>query len=190
MTFEVLKALDGGIGSTLEDYKFLYGFVSLVKPKRVLDIGTNYGLSAIVMAMALRDCNLEESMVFTVDISESCQEVARKQIGKVGLSKYIKVIYGTSSDIGGFFDVVFIDGNHSFSGCMKDFNNVANRATYILIHDSTQLHKVSETVKEIRKKGHSVLNIDIGQRGEAWSHGKVVYRSYPGIAIVKVKQDD
>jgi len=189
MPFKKLKELNSGSGSTLGDYKFLYGFISLVKPRRILDIGTHYGLSAIAMAMALRDSGLDESKILTIDINEGFLEMARTQIQGLGLSDFIETRCCTSSDIGDAepFDVVFIDGVHTLEGCLTDFNNVKKTATYVLIHDAAQLKETSNAVKTISDMGHDVLNIDVGNEGEQWSFGEVVYRAYPGIAIVKVR---
>jgi len=190
MTFEILKKLDSGIGSTLGDYKFLYGFISLVKPQRILDIGTHHGLSAIVMAMALRDAGLKGSRILTIDVDLDVIEIAKKQIEKVGLSRYISVFHGTSSQIdkNEFFDVVFIDGEHTLNGCLTDFDNVKDRTNYILIHDTAQFGELSKAAKIIGDmKKYDIINIDNGKLGEQWSLNRVVYHSYPGISIIKVR---
>jgi len=177
------------MGCTLGDYKFLYGFISLVKPSLVLDIGTNHGLSAIVMAMALRDCGLDKSKILTIDIDEGFLKIADAQICSLGLSKYIDIRCCTSSELESelFFDVVFLDGDHTLSGCLKDFDNVKRRATYVLIHDTINVDDIKEAVKIIKNKGqYEALDLDIGREGEQWSENMIVYRSYPGIMIVKV----
>lgn len=191
MTFEVLKSLDSGMGCTLGDYKFLYGFVSLIRPRRIVDIGTNHGLSAIAMAMALRDGGLTESRIISVDIIEGYLKKAQAQINQLGLSKYVKLVCGDSSVIKDYppFDVAFIDGDHTLKGCLRDFETVKDRATYILIHDTVAIDAITRAVKEIRKTGeYDILNANVGNRGTQWSLNKVVYRSYSGIAIIKVRE--
>ena len=185
-----LKSLNSGSGSTLGDYKFLYGFVSLIRPKRILEIGTHRGASTIAMAMALRDEGLEDSRIISVDIIKSYLEIAAEQIERLGLSKYVELVHGNSSMVRNypFFDVVFIDGNHSYEGCKRDFENVKDKATYIILHDAVSTEDVAKLVKEIsRTMEYELLNIDIGNAGEQWSLNKLVYRSFPGIAVVKVK---
>jgi len=122
-TFESLKELDSGVGCILGDYKFLYGFVSLIRPNLILDIGTNHGLSAIVMAMALRDCGLDKSRIFTIDIDEGFLKIADAQIRGLGLSKYIEIRRCTSSELDPklFFDIVFLDGRSYFEWVFKRF---------------------------------------------------------------------
>lgn len=190
MTLETLKELKSGVGSTLGDYKFLYGFISLIKPRRIVEIGTHYGLSAIAMALALRDEGLTKSRILSIDIACHVLEVAKKHLEQLGLQKYVQLVCGDSSIIGEYsrFDVAFIDGDHSYEGCLKDFNNVKDKATYILIHDAAILEGISRAVEEIRtREKYEVFNMNIGDKGEQWSYGKVVYRAYPGIAIIKVR---
>jgi len=173
------------------DYKFLYGFISLVKPKRILDIGTNYGVSAIVMAMALRDFNLRKSSVLSIDINEAVLKIANAQIYRSGISEYIETRCCSSSSLETetFFDVVFIDGGHTLEDCLTDFDNVKNKATYVLIHDSHHLGGVKQAVKTIKDTGlYEFINLDIGRPCKLWSKNKVVYRSYPGITIIKVRK--
>lgn len=190
ITFEALKGLDTGNGSTLEDYKFLYGFVSLIRPKRILDIGTNMGGSAIAMAMALRDEGLTKSKIVSIDIVETFLRKAQAQIDQLELSDYVELVRGDSSITKTLpsFDVVFIDGDHSFEGCLKDFENVKDKTNYVVIHDSASIDAVRKAIKTIRETGkYDVLNMDVGNWGEQWSLNRVAYRSYPGIAIVKVR---
>ena len=66
--------------------------------------------------------------------------------------------------------------------------SVQDRATYILIHDTVVIDAVAKAVEEIRKTGkYDVLNVDVGNRGAQWSLNKIVYHSYSGIAIIKVR---
>lgn len=190
MGLDVLKALDSGSGCILGDYKFLYGFVSLIKPKRIVEIGTNYGLSAITMALALRDSELTESKIISIDISLGCLEKAQAQINQLGLSNYVKLIHGDSSIIDEHppFDLAFIDGDHSLEGCLEDFERLKDKATYIIIHDSTSIDAVGDAIKAIRETGkYDVLNIDVGNMGSQWSLNKIVCRAYSGMALVKKK---
>ena len=50
-----LKSLDVGSGSCIEDYAFLYGIVQLLSPKIIVEIGTNFGVGYIAMALAMRE---------------------------------------------------------------------------------------------------------------------------------------
>jgi len=180
------------MGSTIEDYKFLYGFISLVKPDTVIDIGTNYGVSAIAMAMALRDANLTNSKILSIDVNSTLIEIAKCQIEEMGLSKYVETLHGTSSDIDEnlFFDVAFIDGDHTFEGCERDFLNIESRVSYMIFHDVIHIEEVQQFINFLIKSGkHDVVIIKPKRTGESWSRGEIIYKSAPGIAIVRKKND-
>jgi predicted O-methyltransferase YrrM len=188
MTFEELKNTYTGEGSTLGDYKFLYGFVSMIRPKTIFEIGTNRGGSAIAMAMALRDEGLDKSRIVSVDINEGCLEHAKKHLEQLGLLKYVDLRLGDSSLVWGYpgFDVVFIDGDHTYEGSLADFNNVRTRSKYILIHDNAQSEGSRKLVKTIKLRGaYEVLDLNEGQPGVQWSLGEQVCHAFPGFAIVK-----
>lgn len=187
MDFEVLKPLNCGAGSTFGDYKLLYGFVSLVRPQRIFEVGTHFGFSAIAMAAALKDENLN-SKIISVDVNPACLQVARQQLERVGLLSFVELIRGDSSVALNYprFEVAFIDGNHAYEACKKDFENLKDRTTYVLLHDSVITEGVARLVREISESGEfDVLNLDRGQLGDCWSENKIVSRSFPGIAIVK-----
>lgn len=189
--FEELKEIDTGKGSTLGDYKFLYGFVSMIRPKNIVEIGTNRGGSAVVMAMALRDEGLTDSKIVSIDVNEGYLGIAEKQLKQLDLLKYVDLCLGDSSLVHEcpFFDMAFIDGDHTYEGCLADFNNLKNRATYILIHDSTQEDGALKVVRDVEgMRSYKVLNFNVGNQGIQWSFGKPVYHAFPGIAVIKVEK--
>lgn len=186
--FEELKGIYTGEGSTLGDYKFLYGFVSMIRPKTIFEIGTNRGGSTIAMAMALRDEGLKKSRIVSVDVNKGCLELAKKQLEQLNLQKYVVLHLGDSSLASRYpgFDVVFIDGDHTYEGCLKDFNNVKDRSKYILLHDTTLSEGTQKLVRTIEANAlYKILNLDVGGLGIQWSLGEPVCYSPPGIAIIK-----
>lgn len=187
MTFEPLKNINSGIGSTLGDYKFLYGFVSMIRPHHIAEIGTNTGGSTIAMAMALRDEGLVGVKIFSVDINKNVLDVADRQLRKLGLRDYAVLLHGDSKMLekATSFDMVFIDGGHSYEDCATDFNRVKNKSHYVVFHDSRELGP-SKLIGELRGK-HDMLDFNYGNLGIQWSQGKPVCNSFPGIAIVRVK---
>lgn len=192
MTFEELMNIDTGMGSTIEDYKFLYGFISLIKPRTILEIGTNHGGSSAAMAMALRDAGLTGSRIVSIDVNEGYLETAKAQLEQLGLQDYVFLRHGDSSLAFEYshFDIAFIDGDHTYEGVFTDFNNVKNKATYVLLHDSVQEEGSSRAVKAIgQMKSYEVFNVNKGEHGTQWSLGKPVYDAYPGIAIVTKRRN-
>lgn len=85
--------------------------VRLKQPKRILEIGSFTGYSAIAMAMALG----EEGHLDTIDIDEEKRSVIEGFIAKAGLSDKITLHIGDAreiiGDLKGTFDFVFIDAD-------------------------------------------------------------------------------
>ncbi len=91
--------------------KILYMLCKMIRPKRVLELGTYTGYSAISMAMALdRDATLH-----TIEIFDELDGIIHKYIGKAGLQDKIHCYFGDAMElvpgIDGQFDLVFIDAD-------------------------------------------------------------------------------
>lgn len=83
----------------------------MIKPQRVLEIGTFTGYSAICMATAMS----EGTELHTIDINDEISHISNKYIELSGLDKIVKLHIGSALDVapklGGYFDLVFIDGD-------------------------------------------------------------------------------
>lgn len=145
-----LRGGDGG-----EHGPILYNLVKTKKQKKVLDIGTARGFSALYMAKAFVDPGIEDGIVYTIDIisndevrhwhvpKQSSQDPARGKLMSRAelLSKFEKRILdhvvfltGDSKDVLsnwrlGPIDLAFIDGDHSYKGVKRDFLNVKQNLT-------------------------------------------------------------
>jgi len=90
--------------------RFLHILARTSKAKRVLEIGTAIGYSAIWFGLAVKQ---QKGTVITVEIDEATASEARKNIKKAGLQRTIKVINGDGLQIipklKGRFDIIFID---------------------------------------------------------------------------------
>ena len=90
---------------------FLRLLVRIAKAKRILEIGTFTGYSALVMAEGLPS----DGEVVTLDIDPKATEIAKKYWQKSPHGKKIKLILGDAIEslkkLSGFFDLVFIDAH-------------------------------------------------------------------------------
>jgi predicted O-methyltransferase YrrM len=79
------------------------------KPKTILEVGTLYGYSAILMARLLPPAG----KVITIEKDENSAKTARKYIEEAGLSEKIEVIAGDALDVipklKETFDMLFLD---------------------------------------------------------------------------------
>jgi len=92
-----------------DTWAFLNLIGNIAKPRRVLEIGTAMGYSAILMSTFI--CG--EGTVDTVERDFSMVALARSYIKKAGLDSTIRVIAGEAADIlpnvGGSYDLIFLD---------------------------------------------------------------------------------
>jgi caffeoyl-CoA O-methyltransferase len=117
---ELLKRLAEETRATLErpqmltgtiEGRFLEFLVYAIGARRILEIGTYSGYSAVSMAAALP----EEGRIFTCEVDETHAEVARRYIAEAGFADRIAVHVGpaldTIGELEGQFDFVFIDAD-------------------------------------------------------------------------------
>ena len=83
----------------------------MIKPERILEIGTYTGYSAICLAEGLT----ENGKLTTIDINEELEDIAREFIQKANLESKIEYIIGDAMQIvpqlDEQFDLVFIDAD-------------------------------------------------------------------------------
>jgi predicted O-methyltransferase YrrM len=91
--------------------KFLEFISHMIKPLRILEIGTFTGYSAICLAKGLAD----RGKLHTIDINDELTDVALKYFGLAGLTDKIVLHNGDAREIipklDEWFELVFIDGD-------------------------------------------------------------------------------
>lgn len=90
--------------------KIITGIIQKYKPRDILEVGTLYGYSAILMADTLNGAN---GKVITIEIDKPIADIARKNIVDAGLTDKIDVIVGNALDViprlNSKFDLLFLD---------------------------------------------------------------------------------
>jgi len=85
-------------------------FVRELKAKRILELGTSYGYSTILLAEAARDTG---GRVITLDLVKAKQDYAREKLSMLGLADYVEFHHGDALEslkgIEGPFDLVLLD---------------------------------------------------------------------------------
>ncbi|HYG15579.1 MAG TPA: O-methyltransferase [Bacteroidia bacterium] len=86
-------------------------FSNMVRPRRILEIGTYTGYAALCMAEGLTD----DGILHTIDINEELETMVRGYIAKAGMENKIKFHIGNAMEIipalNETFDLVFIDAD-------------------------------------------------------------------------------
>ena len=86
-------------------------FCRMIGARRVLEIGTYTGYAAISLAEGLE----EDGIVYTIDINDEIEDIAREYIRKSGLEERIRFLLGDACelipDLAETFVLVFIDAD-------------------------------------------------------------------------------
>lgn len=92
-----------------KSFEILIEKVSEKRPKRILEIGVNRGLSGIAMLL-----NSEKSLLTGIEIDEQKIEIAKQNYKDFGVDSRAKIFQGDASEIipvlTGEYDFIFLDG--------------------------------------------------------------------------------
>ena len=91
--------------------RFLRTFLSALRPKNILEVGTAIGYSAMFMLESAR----ENSTVTTIERDENVLIKAKENVKARGLSSRVNFIFGDATEvlesIGGTYDFIFLDAS-------------------------------------------------------------------------------
>ena len=141
--------------------KIIEDIIKKHKPKRILEIGTLHGYSAILMTNFLLNINndddgndntTKEIIVICLEIDKNLANIAKKNIEKAGLSDKIKVINGDALEIipklnnnnNYRFDLVFIDAvKNQYLGYLKlvEENDLMNKEAAVVVADNVLIYE-------------------------------------------------
>ena len=92
-----------------ETASFVQAMVAATRPKRILEVGTAVGYSALLMAQVMP----EETDIITIEKYEPRIPVARRHFAEAGFSDRITLLEGDAGEIlkklDGSFDFIFMD---------------------------------------------------------------------------------
>jgi len=92
-----------------KSFELLLNTVRENKPKKILEIGVNLGLSSIAMLLTEKDASLTG-----IEIDEEKVKLARENYNSFGLTDRAKIFQGDASEIipvlTGEYDLIFLDG--------------------------------------------------------------------------------
>ena len=133
-------------------------FLEILKPKKVLEIGTYLGYSASVFARFSHS----EVCVYTLEKDVSMFEEAQKCFLKFNLSQKIKLFLGNAINLlrennelkDTSFDLVFIDANKSSYKIYLDFAiQHLSKEGIILVDNIFALGKIHLSLSQLEEKG-------------------------------------
>ncbi len=169
---EVLEGSTGKLGMTMESHRMLWKFVKEYKPKKYLEIGSQHGYSASVVATADQDVEL-----FLFDWAgggngghPESGKYLEYHMNKFAKGRH-KISYGDTqteeiSNLiveNGPYDLIFIDGDHSFGGAKHDFTTAFRCLSdkCIIVFDDTDNQAHAEDLTNL----YHEMVIKIGEIG-------------------------
>lgn len=143
----------------------------------IIETGTNYGCTTIVLAQALRDSGCD-GHVYTFEMGEGECERARQNIGSAGLADRVTIVQGDTRetlpallDENGPVRFCFIDANHSMQGCLREFEVILPHAapdalmlfdnTFPIAEPESKDQRVNGALKAIvQRHGGNLINLE------------------------------
>lgn len=142
-------------GKVLETFSFM------LRPQKILEIGTYTGYSAICLANGLG----EKGKLITIDINDEISHMAQKYIEKSGHKENIHFIIGDATQIiptlNETWDLVFIDADKENYSVYYDlvFDKV-RKGGFIIADNVLWSGKVTESPESLDEETRSLVNFN------------------------------
>ena len=129
-------------------------------PKNILEVGTLYGYSAILMATAAANTLQADGKVVTIEIDKSIADIARKNVADAGLSEKINVIDGNALKVipklDLKFDLLFLDAakNECLTYLKLSEDKALNKGA-VIVADNVEVSKneMQDYLEYVRSSG-------------------------------------
>jgi len=161
---QTMSAMGGSIGYpawNLLYYILLTSFPFDQKRVNVIETGTSFGFSTIILAQALKDFELE-GFVHTIELDEKRVDTAKENVHKAGVNDLVKFYVGDSREILKSLVVelstlhfVFLDGVHSKQGVLNEFaliHSAVKRGRGKVFFDNVSHVPIAEALQQIKKE--------------------------------------
>ena len=136
--------------------KIIARIIKRYNPKNILEVGTLYGYSAILMAQRLA----EDGKVVTIELDRLIAATARKNIAKAGLSDRIDIVVGNAVELlpklNMKFDLLFLDAaKNEYLTYLKLAEEKGLEKGAIIVADNVEVSKneMLDYLKYVRLSG-------------------------------------
>ena len=143
----------------LDEASLFYKYCHRIKKGRILEIGRYTGGSTLLIAASIGD----EASLVSIDICPQNDLELTKVLKKYGVSQRVQLIVEDANKviIPGTFDLIFIDGDHSYQGVKKDFikwHNQLDEEGYLIFHDAWPGRENATCFEEVYKLLQEILS--------------------------------
>jgi predicted O-methyltransferase YrrM len=136
--------------------KIIARIIKRYNPRNILEVGTLYGYSAILMAQRLA----EDGKVVTIELDRLIAATARKNIAKAGLSDKIDIVVGNAVELlpklNMKFDLLFLDAaKNEYLTYLKLAEEKGLEKGAIIVADNVEVSKneMLDYLKYVRLSG-------------------------------------
>jgi predicted O-methyltransferase YrrM len=166
----------------------LLGVVSLIRPETVLEIGSNEGGCTKWLSSF-------SGRVYSVDIVNRLPESikALKNVSFLHMNSNDAFEYFKSINV--HFDLIVIDGDHSYEGCRNDLFNAINCGSIIMCHDSYNPPCRQGYIDAVKSFNNQSIyyNMDFVQgsilNNELWGGLAIVVNDCNGISFIEANNN-
>ncbi len=179
----------------------LYRLLRYLQPKTVLEIGTQEGSSALIMALAFRDNDIPIDITcvdpfFPSGDNDGFSTLANwfNNIYSSGFKSGIQLLLSSSEiilpQISRMYDFIFVDGSHAYEHVRQDCLlslKLLKDGGYFMVHDTTIYKGVRMGVNDVIREfnlPYSVNNLQKNHRGDLC--GWTIVRKKGGIKSTTV----
>lgn len=130
-------------------YEIYYAICKYFQPERILEIGVRYGYSLYAMASACE--YLEFAIGYDIDDYESNSiEIANKNLREKFINKTLVINRNSQymQKLNESYDLIHIDGDHSYTGKIHDLNLTLNSCKVVIVDDYTHIPHIKNAVDQ------------------------------------------
>ena len=142
-------------------YEWYYSISKSIKPKSILEIGVRYGFSLCSMALGCdKDVYLEgwDNLNPEYVGDKKVLDYAVNNIESIDYKVNLKIIDSHIVEkLDRNFDLIHIDGDHSYEGALSDINLVKHNTKYMLINDYSFISDVKKAVDYFVENNQDII---------------------------------
>lgn len=176
-----INALSKRLSLTRKYGKLLNSIVGSYQPKSMLELGTGLGVSAFYLANGNPTSHL-----VSIDGMECFQQAAMQVMEKLSI-KNVELInssfdaYFESLGSNDAFDLIFIDGSHTYESTIENSHKALKHITpkgIIILDDIRWSKGMFEAWSEIKQDKRVRVSIDLGRLGILFVNSDLQYQEY------------